>query len=222
MVKSFFKLNKKPKSSLGKPGFLEGIKVKDSKGGQIIISDLWKRQTCVLKVLRRFGCPLCRYESRILSELKDEFDELNIKLVAVGFEDVGLGDFLSGGYWDWQILIDDERSVHKALDLPKLPVSAGLKDLMSSATRAAIAAAQKAGISGDLKGDGFQLGGTFVVEKETGKLLYEFRQLGAGAYTSSKEIYEACGGDPDDIEEKAPEECIAYVKRCTSKETCGF
>ncbi|KAJ9057843.1 hypothetical protein DSO57_1004625 [Entomophthora muscae] len=221
MVKSFFKVSKKTAAPASKPKFLEGITVKNAKGDPVVVSDLWKRTTVILKVLRRFGCPLCRYESRLLSELKPELDALGIKLAAVGFEDVGLSDFLAGGYWDWDILIDTERSVHKALNLPKLPVSAGLKDLMSAATRSAIAAAQKAGITGDLKGDGFQLGGTFVVEKVTGELLYDFKQVGAGSYCSLKEIYEACGGDPDDIDEKAPEDCIAYTKKvCTIGGEC--
>ncbi|KAJ9052756.1 hypothetical protein DSO57_1031034, partial [Entomophthora muscae] len=202
------------------PKFLDGIRVKDSKGEDFIISNFWKKQTVVLKVLRRFGCPLCRYESRLLSELKPEFDALDIKLIAIGFENVGLEDFLSGEYWDWEILVDNERSVHIALDLKKVPVSAGLKDLMSSATRAAIMAATKAGIQGDLKGDGFQLGGTFVIEKETSKILYEYRQLGADSYTSLKEVYESCGGDPEEVDEKAPKECITYIKRCNEKGKC--
>ncbi|KAJ9052760.1 hypothetical protein DSO57_1031038 [Entomophthora muscae] len=219
-MKSIFKINKKSTAPVAKRKFLDGIKVQNTKGEDVVISDYWKKQTVVLKVLRRFGCPLCRYESRLLSELKPEFDAMKIKLIAIGFENVGLEDFLSGGYWDWEILIDNERSVHTALDLKKVPVSTGLKDLMSSATRAAIAAANKAGIQGDLKGDGFQLGGTFVIEKGTGELLYEFRQVGAGSYTSLKEIYMSCGGDPDEVDEKAPEECIAYVKMCTDKGKC--
>ncbi|KAJ9052758.1 hypothetical protein DSO57_1031036 [Entomophthora muscae] len=219
-MKSIFKINKSTKAPAVKPKFLEGIKVKNSKGEDVIISDFWKKQTVVLKVLRRFGCPLCRYESRLLSELKPEFDALDIKLIAIGFENVGLNDFLSGGYWDWEILVDNERSVHTSLDLKKIPVSAGLKDLMSSATRAAIMAATKAGIQGDLKGDGFQLGGTFVIEKGTSKLLYEYRQVGAGSYSSLKEVYGSCGGDPEEVDEKAPEECITYVKMCTEKGEC--
>ncbi|KAJ9080386.1 hypothetical protein DSO57_1025595 [Entomophthora muscae] len=219
-MKSIFKINKKTKASSTKPKFLEGIKVQNTKGEDVIISDFWKKQTVVLKVLRRFGCPLCRYESRLLSELKPEFDALDIKLIAIGFENVGLNDFLSGGYWDWEILVDNERNVHTSLDLKKVPVSVGLKDLMSSATRAAIMAATKAGIQGDFKGDGFQLGGTFVVEKATSKLLYAYRQVGAGSYSSLKEVYESCGGDPEEVDEKAPEECIAYVKTCIDSRKC--
>ncbi|KAJ9089051.1 hypothetical protein DSO57_1016839 [Entomophthora muscae] len=211
-MKTSFRISKKHVASSAKPKFLEGIKVLNSQGQYVLVSDFWKRYTVVLKVVRRFGCPLCRYESRLLSELKPEFNALNIKLIAIGCEDVGLDDFLMGGYWDWEILVDNERNVHTALNLKKVSVSMGFKDLMSSATRAAITAANQSGIGGDFKGDGLQLGGTFVVEKGTGKVLYEYRQLGAGSYTSLKEIYKCCGGDPDEVEEKAPETCITYVK----------
>lgn len=206
------KLKLRARSCLKKnaAGFLEGIEVQRETGEKVLLTSLWRSQVVVLKVLRRLGCPLCRYETRLLSELKPEFDALKIKFLAVGFEKVGLYDFLSGCYWDWEVLVDAERAVYLALDLKRMSVSAGLKDLVSSSTLAAIRASNRAGIYGDFQGDGFQLGGTFVVERETGKILYEYRQVGPGSYVSLKEVYERCGGDPDDVDEQAPKQCISY------------
>lgn len=220
MVLKLFKLKKKTKILVDKPKFLQGIKVRTVEGEMVTLSDYWEYNTVVLKILRRFGCPLCRFESRLLSELKPEFESMGIKLLAVGFEEIGFGDFISGGYWNWDILIDKERNTYSALALKRTPVAAGIFDLMSGATIAALSAAQKAGIRGDLRGDGFQLGGTFVVEKGTSKLLYEYRQEGAGSYASLKELFEICGGDPDEVEEKAPEECIVYKKICNVGNKC--
>ncbi|KAJ9080390.1 hypothetical protein DSO57_1025599 [Entomophthora muscae] len=211
-MKQMFKITKKTFTIANKPRFLKGVLVQNSKGEDVAISDCWKKHIVVLKVLRRFGCPLCRYESRLLSELKAEFDALDIKLVAIGFERVGLEDFLAGGFWSWEVLIDCERSVHMALGVKKMSVSEGIQDLMSSSTRAAVSASVMGETYGDLRGDSFQLGGTYVIEKKSGSILYEFRQAGVGHHASLKEIYSSCGGDPEQVEEKSPRECITYRK----------
>ncbi|KAJ9051434.1 hypothetical protein DSO57_1004517 [Entomophthora muscae] len=161
-----------------------------------------------MKVFRRFGCPLCRYEAKLLSELKPTFEELGIELIGVGFEENRLGEFITGGFWAWQILIDTNLTIHNILELPKLEISRGLDDLVNSVTRNAVAKASRLKIIGDAKGDGFQMGGTFVFEKTTGKMLFAHRQTGAGNFPSFKELIKACGGDPNSIEEKYPRECL--------------
>ncbi|KAJ9052414.1 hypothetical protein DSO57_1034439 [Entomophthora muscae] len=210
VMKSFFKLGKTQAASRGK--LLEGITVANGDGQQVLLSNFWKTKTVLLKVLRRFGCPLCRYEISLLSELKPEFDALDVKLIAIGFEKLELKDYLAGRYGDWEVLVDTKKEVYSALNLKKVSVSTVIKDLISSSRRAAISAAAQAGIHGNLKGDGFQLGGTFVIEKGTGELVYEFRQSSVSDFSSLKEIYQSCNGDPADVEEKAPRECINYIK----------
>lgn len=195
---------------------LQGITVKNRDGVPIQVSDFWGKQTVILKVLRRFGCALCRYESRLLSELKLEFDELDVRLIAIGCEEIGFDEFLYGGYWDWDLYIDEEHSVYTALGLNRVTVGAALKDTMSITTRIALAAAQAMGIQNDIKGDTQQLGGTFVIQKGTGQMLYEMRQNSASNFCSLKELFEACGGDPDIIDEKAPGECTVFRKHYSS------
>ncbi|KAI9296741.1 hypothetical protein K502DRAFT_323660 [Neoconidiobolus thromboides FSU 785] len=191
------------------------------KKNPITLNTLWNNCTVILKVLRRLGCPLCRYESRLLSELKPLFDDLGVKLVAITFDEVGLEDFLSGGFWQWGLYLDKERLTHSALGLTRTSAFTGISDLFTATGRAAIKAAQDKKIAGDFKGDGFQLGGTFVVRSEAG-LVYEYRQKTAALYPSIREIYQAAGGDPDDVEEQAPPECIAYQGVCDLKTgKCG-
>ena len=48
----------------------------------------------------------------------------------------------------------------------------------------------KLGISGDMKGDGFQNGGALIVDKG-GKQLYEYRQEDAAEHISDEEILKA-------------------------------
>ena len=52
------------------------------------------------------------------------------------------------------------------------------------------AKAKSLGISGDMKGDGFQNGGALVVDKH-GKQLYEYRQEDAAEHISADEILKA-------------------------------
>ncbi|KAJ9074269.1 hypothetical protein DSO57_1007961 [Entomophthora muscae] len=200
-----------------KPAFLQGITIQALTGETVVITDLWKEHTVILKVLRRFGCPLCRYESRLLSNLKPEFDRLNVRLVGIGFEEVGLQEFLDGKYWEWELFLDTERTVHRALGLTKMSIIAGLADLLTAASRAAVSAANKLGISGDFNGDGFQLGGTYVIGAGSAGLLYEYKQTGAAEYPSMKSIFSAAGGDPDLVEDMAPTECLFYQESVMSK-----
>jgi prostamide/prostaglandin F2alpha synthase len=48
------------------------------------------------------------------------------------------------------------------------------------------------GVSGDLEGDGFQNGGTIIVDKG-GNLLYEYKQLDASEQISAEKILEYIG-----------------------------
>lgn len=193
--------------------FLQGLRVKDRLGKVIQVSEMWNKKTVILKVLRRFGCPLCRYESRLLSELKPDFDDLDVRLIAIGCENIGFDEFLYGGYWNWEIYVDEERSVYTALGLNSATVGEVIKDSVSLATRIALAAAQAIGIQGNVVGNSQQLGGTFIIHKGNGKILYEMKQTSGSDFCSLKELFEVCGGDPEVIDEKAPEECTVYRKK---------
>lgn len=49
--------------------------------------------------LRRFGCMVCRWIARDLSELRGLLDQHGVRLVGVGPETLGLQEFLDGGYF---------------------------------------------------------------------------------------------------------------------------
>ena len=49
--------------------------------------------------LRRFGCMVCRWIARDLSNLKGLLDQHGVRLVGVGPEALGLQEFLDGGYF---------------------------------------------------------------------------------------------------------------------------
>lgn len=102
-------------------GFLEGVLLVGVDGEPRMLSDLWRDGTVILKVQHAPGCPVCRYEIRLLSDLKPSFDDLHVRLVGVGFEEVTLQEFLDGKYWEWELFLDPERSVPWALHLHGSP-----------------------------------------------------------------------------------------------------
>ena len=63
------------------------------------LRSLWQEQACVVAGLRRFGCMVCRWIARDLSNLKGLLDQHGVRLVGVGPEALGLQEFLDGGYF---------------------------------------------------------------------------------------------------------------------------
>ncbi len=65
-----------------------------------------------------------------------------------------------------------------------------LKLLFSSKWREVASRAKSTGISGDMKGDGFQNGGALVIDKN-GKLLFEYKQDDAADHVSADDVLKA-------------------------------
>ncbi|KAI9297353.1 hypothetical protein K502DRAFT_323339, partial [Neoconidiobolus thromboides FSU 785] len=66
----------------------------------------------VVKLMRRFGCPLCRMEAKALSSYKPIFDKYNVKLIGIGFDINGYKEFEQGNYWDGELYLDQEKKVY--------------------------------------------------------------------------------------------------------------
>ena len=60
---------------------------------------LWKDRACVITFLRRFGWQMCRVYSKRLSTLKPQLDSHNVRMIAVGMEEIGVEDFVAGNYF---------------------------------------------------------------------------------------------------------------------------
>lgn len=102
---------------LKRKGFLEGLLLVGMDGERVLLSDLWRDQVVILKVLHKPGCKLCRYEQERLQALKPDFAGLNVRLVGVGFEQMDLHEFVGGNYLDWELFIDPDSCVAEALGL---------------------------------------------------------------------------------------------------------
>jgi prostamide/prostaglandin F2alpha synthase len=171
------------------------------------ISSFWEHQPVVIHVLRRFGCQLCRGNAVVMSRMLPQLEANNIRLVGIGIEKLGLEEFEEGGYWKGELYIDHGKKIHKALELKSVSIVSAL--MMIFANKAVKDAAQKTkDTPGNFKGDGRQLGATFVVGKG-GEMLLDFRQRDFADQPSTVSILDALGLDSSDVKEEraAPAVC---------------
>eukprot|EP01090_Pellita_catalonica_P007631 TRINITY_DN18220_c0_g1_i1.p1 TRINITY_DN18220_c0_g1~~TRINITY_DN18220_c0_g1_i1.p1 ORF type:complete len:154 (-),score=22.59 TRINITY_DN18220_c0_g1_i1:161-622(-) len=112
---------------------------------------------------------MCRAGASHLSKLKPEFDKLGIHLVAIGLEKFGLDEFVAGKYWDGELYLDIGKKSYKSLDLQVNSLWNGY-GLMNADFRKKHTIVKSQGFTGNLKGDGFQLGATLVMDPKEGCL----------------------------------------------------
>ncbi|XP_040120111.1 prostamide/prostaglandin F synthase isoform X4 [Oryx dammah] len=84
-------------------------------GEAVELRSLWQEQACVVAGLRRFGCMVCRWIARDLSNLKELLDQHGVRLVGVGPEALGLQEFLDGGYFAGELYLDESKQFYKEL-----------------------------------------------------------------------------------------------------------
>lgn len=148
------------------------------------LSSLWSEKPTVLLFLRRLGCPICRAYIQGLSQAVHLFTGLGAQIVCLSFEALGEGSdfdrsFEAGKYWTGPLYTID-KSVYAQLFGRKglFDNFYGLLDM----DKAALEAVKEQNVKGNFRGDGFQLGGQFVVDtKGTVKLDHRQKLFGDDA-----------------------------------------
>jgi prostamide/prostaglandin F2alpha synthase len=158
------------------------------------LQDLWSDAPCLLLFLRRLGCPLCRSYVQKVERFRAEFEAKGVRMVALSFEALGEGSdsdrsFEANGFWKGE-LFTIEKSVYNSLFGRKGLLNGfyGLLDMKKGALQDA------KDTPGNFKGDGFQLGGQFIVQRG-GKVLLDHRQTAYGDDTPLPKLIfmlEAC------------------------------
>lgn len=157
---------------------------------------------------------MCRMGAKELSAIKPQLDANNVRLVGVGVEELGVEEFVQGKFWAGELYIDEKKQSYSALGFRRLGYFATAGALLSKALRAGMKKASDQGITGNIKGDGFQNGGTIIVDKD-GKVLFEYKQVEPSDHVDPNEILKALGIKSESTEEASPkkEECNEDV--CT-------
>ena len=167
-------------------------------GTSLPLSSLWTSppsRPLVLVFLRRLGCALCRVYAQDVEALREELGD-NARVVCVSFERFGEGSdkppvkggaWAGGGYFDGEMWQVDQASVCAPLFGRKgLASGFGLGALISDKS-GKMAQVKERGVTGNLTGDGMQLGGQFVVAAD-GRVVFDKRQAFFGDDASMDEL----------------------------------
>jgi prostamide/prostaglandin F2alpha synthase len=148
---------------------------------KILFEELWKDKPCVLFFLRRLGCPICRAYIKMFEQFRDEYEQKGVNLVCLSFEAFGEGSdfdrsFEKYSFWNGKVYTVN-KSVYQELFGRKglLDNFYGLLDIDKEAYE------RSKSTPGNMKGDGFQLGGQFIVEKGVVKLDHRQKLFGDDA-----------------------------------------
>ncbi len=154
------------------------------------LKDLWSEKPTILLFLRRLGCMICRTYAAQMEQLRPLIEKKGGQVICMSFEFFGEGSdedrsFEKIGFWKGPIYTID-KSVYAELFGRKgfMDGFFGLLDMNKEAV------AKSKDTPGNFKGDGFQLGGQFVVNTE-GVVVFEHRQKLFGDDASFEELYDA-------------------------------
>ncbi|KAM4871864.1 prostamide/prostaglandin F synthase isoform 1-T1 [Thomomys bottae] len=162
-------------------------------GEAVELRSLWQEQACVVAVLRRFGCVLCRWIARDLSSLRGALEQHGVRLVGVGPEARGLQEFLDGRFFSGELYLDEGKQLYKELGFKRYNSLSILPAALGKPSRDVAAKAKAVGIQGNLSGDLLQSGGLLVVSKGGDKVLLHFIQKSPGDYAPQESILQALG-----------------------------
>lgn len=113
-------------------------------------------------------------------------------MVGVGLEELGVEEFVEGKFFDGELYIDQKKEAYSSLGFKRLGFFAAVGSIFGRKGKELIAEAKLLSIGGNLAGDGYQTGGTLVVDKG-GKVLLEFKQDGPADHVENSAVLAALG-----------------------------
>lgn len=180
----------------------ESLITRVSDNTDVTIRSLYALQPIVLIFLRRFGCQLCRsYALKLSEELHPILQKNNIGFIGVGLERLGLEEFQKGNYFSGDLYVDQGKKAYRLLGLPDLGWWKGVTSLFTRSSKTWNDQTKKMGVDGNLKGDGFQLGGTYVLGSKDGQVWLAHPQKDYGDHPSVEEIIQVLRSHLSDFRE---------------------
>nr|XP_006064824.1 redox-regulatory protein FAM213A isoform X2 [Bubalus bubalis] len=147
---------------------------------------LWEKNGAVIMAVRRPGCFLCREEATDLSSLKPKLDELGVPLYAVVKEHIKneVKDFQP--YFKGEIFLDENKKFYGPQRRKMMFMGFVRLGVWQNFFRA-----WNGGFSGNLDGEGFILGGVFVMGPGKQGVLLEHREKEFGDKVNLTSVLEA-------------------------------
>ena len=163
-----------------------------TKGEYILFKSLWENNTkplLLINWLRRFGWSLCRLGAyELTSTLNEASEEIKNKLnwIAIGLAKLDYENFVKDDYFkNGLIYLDEKKETYKSLNFTSMGLFSGFGMLNPKVYLKSYEASKK-GISGNLQGDGTQLGGLIIVNS-SGEVIFSHVQKN---YTDQPDINE--------------------------------
>lgn len=157
-------------------------------GRVLKLSDLWAEKPVLFLFLRRLGCAICRNYAAILRDAVSQFEAKGVQVVAITFENLGEdsdkdSSFSAGGYWTGPLYRVDKTVYHYIFGKKGI---LGILDIDKDALKSV----RENKVSGNLKGDGFTLGGQILVAPPD-RVVFEHKQARFGDDASVEELLKA-------------------------------
>lgn len=138
---------------------------------------------------------MCREEAAELSSLKPQLDELGIPLYAVVKEDVGTEVKNFRPYFQGEVFLDEKRCFYGPRER-KLGLLAFLRvGVWMNGVRAF-----RNGFVGNVLGEGFVLGGVFVIGQRQQGILLEHRETEFGDKVNIEDVLQAVRKIPRELQ----------------------
>jgi prostamide/prostaglandin F2alpha synthase len=163
-------------------------------GQSLRLGDLWRPDApgpVLICMFRRWGCGLCRMSAVQVSSLKPYLDPLNVQLIGLGVERVGVEEFIEGNFFAGQLYLDENRQSYAALSCGKTSWK-NLWGLLSDEISRLAPLMKRRGFANNFQGDKNQLGGTFLLAPG-GALLYGHYQTSTSFEPDLKGLTKALG-----------------------------
>ena len=172
--------------------YVENPKDKSS----ILFKDLWEkseRPLILIHWLRRFGWSLCMMGAADLSASVKKINEENNNILdyaTIGLSYLDYNIFEENNYVEnGKIYIDEKKNSYKLMNFSSLGFFSGY-GMMNPMVYIRAMAAKARGFIGNMQGDGFQLGGTVIIDR-LGNIIFTHKQSNYTDYPKEEALVKA-------------------------------
>jgi len=117
-------------------------------------------------------------------------------------EELGVEEFVEGKFFDGELYIDEKKEAYQALGFKRIGFFGAIKSIFTGKAKELMDEAKKDKMGGNLKGDGYQNGGTVVVAAG-GKVLFSYVQDQPYDHAETSDILKALGLKADNQQDTA-------------------
>ncbi|CAG8587379.1 5166_t:CDS:2 [Ambispora gerdemannii] len=155
---------------------------------------LWEKTPCLVLVVRRPGCWLCRQEAVKLATYRELItNKLGINMIAVVHETVGkqVSDF-NMDYWKGSIYLDESKGFYRALGNGDLRWESIFGMFKPKVVKNYLRQKKEINCDGNMVGEGRILGGLLILNPGDQGVAFDYREKIMGDHAPLEHVLQAC------------------------------